>query len=122
MWKMVGSSRETTDHVEVVFQAFLCMSLVRMSGDGALSLVVIVCLLAGSTDLLCPKQQLRGELLILMIDSRREAQVATGGTAEEIAASHTVKIMMPHKLCSAHHLGSFLSGHHVNCWLVREVE
>jgi len=78
-----------------------CGADVGVGGDRLGALAVVVGLCIGGADAVGPEQQLRRELLVLVVDAGREAQLAQNGPAEQVAAGRGLEVVVRQVLGAA---------------------
>ena len=138
-WQRVGHQVQLLDDALHVAQPFQGLAHVGVCRNRLGTPTVEVGLRIGRADALCPEQQLRRELLVLVVDAGREPQLAQYGPAEQVAASRGLQVVVRQVLRAAaqvvgiergccllvrlvgevehHHVGTFIS-HQVETMLV----
>ena len=96
----VCDGAEAADDAAGVLQSLQALADGLAVDDGVWALAIVVGLRIGESDRLSPQQQLRGELLVLVVDARSEAQVAKDAAAEEIATGRAPDVLAAHILAA----------------------
>ena len=129
----VGNLVEPLDHRPEVVQPFQSMPNAGGIDDGVVAFAIEIGLGSGSDDRVAAQQQLRSELLVLVVDARREAQFAQHRSAEEIAPGRSPQVLCAHEGGAAHggcivadggcfRLAGIVEKHHVGPLVANDVE